>query len=80
LNAWNLAISAAATLSIREGAAGGTIVAQKVFTAAGDWNHTVGGEGIRCKTTGTNRYFVENSAGNITGASDSDRCDCGWDR
>ncbi len=67
LNGWALAISAAATVSIREGAAGGAIIAQKVFTAAGDWNHTVGGEGIRCKTTGTNTFFVENSAGNVTG-------------
>ena len=67
LNGWSLAVSAAATVSIREGAAGGTIIAQQVFTAAGPWSHSVGDEGIRCKTTGTNTFFVENSAGNVTG-------------
>ena len=48
-------------------AQGGTFIAQQVFTAAGPWSHSVGDEGIRCKTTGTNTFFVENSAGNVTG-------------
>lgn len=67
LNGWNLAVSAAATVNIREGSSSGTIIAQIVLAAAGAWSHAVGGEGIRCKRTGTNTFFVENSAGNITG-------------
>lgn len=63
----NIAVSAAATVSLRAGAAGGAIAAQQVFAAAGQWQPTIPADGVRCPTSGTNTWFVENSAGNMTG-------------
>lgn len=63
----NIAVSAAATVSLRIGASNGTIVAQQVFAAAGQWQPAVPTEGVRCGNAGTGTWFVENSAGNMTG-------------
>src|SRR5436305_1270479 len=38
LGGWHLAASAAMTLSIRETSGAGTIIAQRVFAAAGQWD------------------------------------------
>lgn len=63
----SIAVSAAATVSLRAGAAAGTIYAQAVFAGAGQWEPDIPADGVRCPTTGTNTWFVENSAGNLTG-------------
>lgn len=63
----SITVSAAATVSLRAGAAGGTIYAQEVFAAAGQWEVPLPADGVLCPTTGTNTWFVENSAGNLTG-------------
>jgi hypothetical protein len=67
LTAVNIAVSAAATVSLRAGGAAGAIVAQQVLAAAGQWSPTIPDEGLLCHTTGTSTWFVENSAGNLTG-------------
>lgn len=63
----NIRVSAAATLNLRIGGAAGTIVAQDVFAAAGTWSPTIPSDGVRCGSAGTGTWFVENSAGNLTG-------------
>lgn len=63
----NIAVSAAATVSLRVGGAGGTIVAQQVFAAAGTWTPHIPDDGVLCGSSGTGTWFVENSAGNLTG-------------
>jgi hypothetical protein len=67
LAGWDLTLSAAATVTIREGASNGTIVAQIVATGAGPWAADHSGSPIICAHAGTGTFFVENSAGNIAG-------------
>ena len=63
----NIAVSAAATVSLRHGASNGTIASQQVFTATGQWSPPIPDEGVLCNSTGTGTWFGENSAGNMTG-------------
>lgn len=63
----NIAVSAAATVSLRIGAANGTVVAQQVLGAAGQWTPAIPEGGVRCGAAGTGTWFVENSAGNLSG-------------
>ncbi|HEX5902786.1 MAG TPA: hypothetical protein VF028_06690 [Actinomycetota bacterium] len=63
----NIAVSAAATVSLRAGASNGAIMAQQVFTAAGFWSPNIPSDGVLCPSSGTGTWFVENSAGNMTG-------------
>ena len=59
----NLALSAAATVNLRETSGAGAIIAQRVLAAAGPVSWTFL-DGIRCKS---GNWFIENSAGNVTG-------------
>lgn len=63
ITAVNIYASAAATLSLRDGAANGPIVAQTILGAAGAWSLSFP-NGIRT-TSGT--WFISNSAANLTG-------------
>lgn len=63
----NIAVSAAATVSLRQGGAAGAIAAQQVFAGAGQFAPVIPSDGVRCNTTGSGTWFVENSAGNMTG-------------
>ncbi len=58
-----LNLSAAGTINLRETSGTGTIIASKVFAAAGDWNQTFD-DGIRCRS---GVFFIENTAGNVSG-------------
>lgn len=59
----SLNLSAAGTINLRETSGAGTIIAQKVLAAAGDWNFDFG-DGVRCLS---GVFFVENTAGNVSG-------------
>lgn len=63
----NVVVSAGATLNLRQGGAAGAIAAQQVFGAAGQYTPAIPADGVRCNTTGTGTWFIENSAGNLTG-------------
>jgi hypothetical protein len=43
----NVTVSAAATLSLRQGGAAGAITAQQIFGAAGQWTPAIPSDGVR---------------------------------
>lgn len=61
-----LFISAAATVTIRAGAAAGTVHFTETFGAAGEFNPECG-DGVQAPSAGTGTWWVENSAGNVSG-------------
>ena len=67
LTAVQLFISAAATVTIRAGAAAGTVHFTETFGAAGEFNPNVPGDGVIAPNAGTGTWWVENSAGNVSG-------------
>ena len=67
LTAVQLFISAAATVTIRAGAAAGAVHFTETFAAAGEFNPNVAGDGVIAPSTGTGTWWVENSAGNVSG-------------
>lgn len=64
ITAVNVAVSAAATVNLRMTSAAGTIVAQQVLGAAGQFTPAIPAGGLRCNS---GNWFIENSAGNLTG-------------
>lgn len=66
LSSVDLNLSAAGTFQIRAGAAAGAIHAEITTGAAGTWQRSWFYP-LQCPTTGTNTWFVVNSAGNVSG-------------
>lgn len=60
----NIACSAGTTISLRKTSGAGTIVAQAVLAAAGNWTPQIPSEGLYCDS---GNWFVESTAGNLTG-------------
>lgn len=60
-------ISAAATVTIRAGAAAGTVHWTETFAAAGKFTPDIPDDGVIAPSTGTGTWWVENSAGNVSG-------------
>ena len=67
LTAVQLNLSAAGTLTIRAGAAAGTIHFTETLAAAGEFNPNVAADGVMAPNAGTGTWWVENSAGNVSG-------------
>jgi hypothetical protein len=67
LTAVNVTISAAATVTLRAGASGGTVYLTETFGAAGNFRPNIPAEGLRCPASGTGTWFIVNSAGDLAG-------------
>ena len=67
LTAVQLFLSAAGTMTIRAGAAAGTVHFTETFGAAGEFNPTLAADGVIAPNAGTGTWWVENSAGNVSG-------------
>jgi hypothetical protein len=67
LTAVELFISAAATMTIRAGAAAGTVHWTETLAGAGEFNPDVAADGVIAPNAGTGTWWVENSAGNVSG-------------
>ena len=71
LNSLDLNLSAAGIFSVRAGAANGAIHLQNTTAGAGTWGRSWGSP-LAAPSSGTGTWWIENSAGNVTGGVSGD--------